>query len=97
MLVLAVIAGVLAVAGLAVPSRLGPVQRVWMAFGVALSRITAPLFYGAMYWLVLTPIGIVRRTFGRSPLARDARASSYWIERPPQDDEVARRRMERQF
>lgn len=97
MLVLAVIAGTLAVAGVAVPSRLGPVQRAWMALGVALSRITAPLFYSAVYWLVLTPIGIVRRTVGRSPLARDAGATSYWIVRPSQDEESARRRMERQF
>lgn len=97
MLVLAAIAVPLAVAGLAAPSRLGPVQRGWMALGVALSRITAPLFYSALYWLVLTPIGIVRRTVGRSPLARDAHTTSFWIVRPPQDEEVARRRMERQF
>lgn len=97
MLVLAVIAGTLAVAGVAVPSRLGPVQRAWMALGVALSRITAPLFYGVVYWLVLTPIGIVRRTVGRSPLARDRCATSHWIVRPSQDEESARRRMERQF
>lgn len=97
MLVLGAVAVTLAVAGLTVPTRLGPVQRAWMALGVALSRITAPLLYGALYWLVMTPIGIVRRTVGRSPLARDAHATSYWVVRPPQDDEVARRRMERQF
>lgn len=97
MMVLSAVAGSLAVAGLFVPTRLGPLQRAWMALGVALSRITAPVFYGLLYWVVLTPIGVLRRTVGRSPLERETQATSYWVVRPPQDEEAARRRMERQF
>jgi len=96
-LVLLTLAGSLVVAGVLLPTHLGPARRTWMALGVALSRITAPVFYGVMYWLVITPIGVIRRSVGRSPLARDPRAPSYWFERPSVDDASARRRMERQF
>jgi hypothetical protein len=54
-----------------------------MALGVALSRITAPVFYGVMYWLVITPIGVIRRSVnGRSPLARRL-AGVQLLGRPP--------------
>lgn len=90
-------AGLVAVAGALVPARLGALRAAWMGLGVALSRITAPVFYALVYWLLLTPMGVLRRTFGRSPLARDPEASSYWVARERQDDETARRRLERQF
>lgn len=95
--VLFIVAGAFVLGALVAPSHLGPVRAAWMALGVALSRVMAPVFYAAVYWAVLTPMGILRRTFGRSPVARDARASSYWIARDASDDEGARRQMERQF
>jgi hypothetical protein len=85
------------VAGLVVPQRLGPVQRGWMALGVALSRLTTPVFYTALYFLVVTPTGVLRRTFGRSPIARAPGSPTFWVERPPVSEEDARRAMERQF
>ncbi|HEY0970166.1 MAG TPA: SxtJ family membrane protein [Gemmatimonadales bacterium] len=85
------------VAGVAIPARLGPVQRGWMALGVALSRVTTPVFYTVLYLLVVTPTGIVRRTFGRSPISRAPDAPTYWVERPPVSPEDARRAMEHQF
>jgi len=95
--VLFAVAGVFAALALLVPRRLAPLRAAWMALGVALSRVTAPVFYALVYWVVLTPIGIVRRTLGRSPRAREARAASYWVTRDAVDDEAARRRLERQF
>lgn len=95
--ILLALAATFAVLALVVPTRLAPVRAAWMALGVALSRITAPVFYALVYWVLLTPTGIVRRTLGRSPLWRDARATSYWVAREPMDDEAGRRRLERQF
>ncbi|MGA9836742.1 MAG: SxtJ family membrane protein [Gemmatimonadaceae bacterium] len=88
---------VLLVAGVAVPSHLGPVERVWMGFGRILSRVTAPIALGIVYFIALTPIAYVRRTFGRSPLARDPSASTYWTPRAPRDVEERHRALERQF
>lgn len=83
--------------GLAVPTRLGPVQRGWMALGHAIGRITSPIVLGAVYYLALTPVAYLRRTFGTSPLSRDSKAATYWIHRTPPDTEERRRALERQF
>ena len=56
------------VAGLLAPGQLGLVYRGWMAFGLALSKITTPIFMGVVYFLVIAPIGILRRAFGRNAL-----------------------------
>jgi hypothetical protein len=46
------------------------------------------LVLGAVYYLVLTPIGLVMRLLGRDPMQRrfDRSAKSYWIERTPRTD-----------
>lgn len=84
-------------AALLVPTRLGGVQRGWTALGLALSRVTTPIFYSVLYLVVMTPMGWIRRTVGHSPLARDPAAASYWIERDQPSEEERRSAMERQF
>jgi hypothetical protein len=91
------VAGLLGVAGLVAPSRLAPISRGWNALGAALSRITSPVFFTVIYMVVVAPIGLVRRTFGNSPLARDPNARSYWIRRAPADPAATRAALERQF
>jgi hypothetical protein len=82
----------LLVAGLAVPTRLGPVQRGWMGLAHALSKVTTPIVLSVMYFAVLTPAGVLARAFGHRPLARGGRSA--WVERPA----TARRSsLERQF
>jgi len=83
----------LILAGLVIPGRLGPVHRAWMGLAHAISKVTTPIFMGLLYFLVLTPAGILRRTLGRNPLVRPA-GPSFWIER-----DAAHRRsdLERQF
>ncbi len=83
--------------GLAVPTHLGPVQRAWMALGHAIGRVTSPIVLGAVYYLALSPVAYLRRTFGTSPLSRDPTAATYWIHRTPLDAEERRRALERQF
>jgi hypothetical protein len=95
--VLFVLAALLLVLGVAVPTRLAPVQSAWMALGHAIGRVTSPIVLGAMYFLALSPIAYLRRTFGKSPLARDPEATTYWIPRTPVDDAERRRALERQF
>jgi hypothetical protein len=84
----------LILAGLAVPGRLGPVYRAWMALAVAISKVTNPIFMGLIFFLVLTPAGLVARLFGHRPLVRQRSAPSYWQIRP----EGARRsKLDHQF
>jgi Saxitoxin biosynthesis operon protein SxtJ len=78
--VLGAVAAAFAFAGLLVPGRLGPVHRGWMGFAQAISRVTTPIFMGLVYFLVITPIGLVRRTIGGNPL-RAHRGESGWVDR----------------
>lgn len=91
------IAAVLAVAGLVAPAQLGPVESGWMKLAHAISKVTTPLFMGIVYFVVLTPIGLIRRTLGSNPMVHRADNGSYWISRLAAERETARRRMERQF
>lgn len=91
------LAAVFALLGTLVPTRLGRVERAWMALGHAIGRVTTPIIFTLLWWLAVLPTGLLRRTFGRSPLARDINAPSYWAKREPRDADVARRAMERQF
>jgi hypothetical protein len=75
-------AGAALIAGaLTVPSRLGPVYRAWMALALAMSKVTTPIFMGLLYFVVLTPVGAIRRTFGSNPLKRTPTGTNYWVSR----------------
>lgn len=87
----------LLIAGLAIPSRLSPLERAWMSLAHTISRITTPIFMGVVYFVVLTPAGMIRRTFGQNPLTHSGETGSYWAPRIIRDAEAKRRRMERQF
>jgi hypothetical protein len=79
--------------GLVVPTLLGPVERGWMQVALAISKVTTPIFMGIVYFVVLTPIGLLRRTFAGSPLVHRSGPSGYWADRsasPPSE-------LERQF
>ena len=65
------------------PQALGPLNRLWLAFGRLLHRIVSPLVMGAVFFLAVTPTGLIMRL--RRPdllsLRRRPDLSSYWIER----------------
>ena len=78
-LILATIGGTLFLAGVVLPQVLGPVYRGWMALARVISKVTTPLFMAIVYFLVLTPIGVLRRTFGSTPIKAKERDGSYWM------------------
>jgi hypothetical protein len=78
--VLGGVAAAFALAGLLLPGRLGPVYRAWMGLAHAISKVTTPIFMGVVYFLVITPIGMVRRMVGGNPL-RAYQGSSGWVDR----------------
>ena len=93
--VLFTLGGLLVVAALVAPTALGPVERAWMGLAKVISKVTTPIFMGVVYFLVILPIGLVRRLTGNSPIVPRGRAASRWDEHVPAvaDGE----RMERQF
>jgi saxitoxin biosynthesis operon SxtJ-like protein len=89
------LACVLLLAGLVVPSRLGPVRRAWLGLGAALSRFTTPLFMGVIYFGVIAPIGLLLRARGQNPLTRSRGTATCWV--PRSAAARSRRDMARQF
>lgn len=78
---LGIISGLLLLAGLLIPSRLGPVYRGWMKFALLLSKVTTPIFMGIIFFLVMAPIGLLMRILGRNPVVRQEVDGSFWIPR----------------
>ena len=62
---------VLTIWGVVAPVTLRPVYLVWMRFGLLMSRVTAPLVLGIVFFGVVLPMGLVMQLFGRDPMARD--------------------------
>lgn len=95
---LAVLAGLgagLTLAALALPTRLGPLQRGWMALAHAISRVTTPIFMGIVYFLVISPMGVVLRALGKNSLVRPEREAGFWVDRSAES--AKSQSMERQF
>lgn len=84
----------LMLAGLAVPSHLGPLRRAWMALAHAISRVTTPIVLGVIYFLLLTPIALLMRATGHDPLEPPPDGRTRWWVRLESE---RRSRLERQF
>lgn len=64
------------------PAVLMPVERLWMRLGEAMGKVMQPLVLGGIYFLLITPVAVLGRLFGRDPLRmRRTTQPSYWIER----------------
>ena len=72
----------LALAGLLVPPAARAFHTAWMRFAVVLGHVNSRVLLTLVYYLVVTPYGVVTRLVGRDPLRRrGAEAGSYWVER----------------
>ena len=91
-------AGVLlAAAAWAAPGLLNPFRVVWMKLAHVLGVVNSWIILTLVFAVVVTPVALVMRMFGRSPIARgpDPARASYWQARGP--EEFTANRMERQF
>ena len=73
------------VAALFFPPLLQPLNRLWTKFGLLLHKVVSPVVLGIMFFLVITPIGLLMRSLGKNPLQLrfDDDARSYWVHRRP--------------
>ena len=75
------LAAALIVAGIVIPGQLGPVYRGWMKLALLISKVTTPIFLAIVYFLVIGPVGIIMRMFGRNPLRHEPEHGSLWLSR----------------
>lgn len=80
--VLSAIFGLLA---LVAPTLLDPLRRVWMLVGRVLHQVMSPVVLGMLFYVTVTPLGLLMRLLGKDPLRLhwERNSNSYWIERRP--------------
>jgi hypothetical protein len=78
-----VVAAIFLVLAFAAPQVLKPLNLIWFKFGMLLSKIVSPIVMGIIFFITVTPIGLIRRLKHPDPLhqAFDKDAESYWIVR----------------
>ena len=61
---------------------LSPLKSLWIKLGELLGKIIAPIVMGFIYFLIITPIGILMRLIGKDLLSiKYNKNNSYWIKR----------------
>ena len=61
---------------------LAPLNKLWFKFGIFLGKIISPLIMGIIFFLVVTPIGLIMRILGKDVLnLKYNKNQSYWIEK----------------
>ena len=77
-----IISFIFLVLGLLNSSILTPLNKIWFKFGIFLGKIISPLIMGIIFFLVVTPIGLIMRIFGKDVLnLKYNKNQSYWIEK----------------
>jgi len=73
-----VLGGTLVAPALIAPSVLRPVHTVWMWVALKVGAFNSRVLLGVLFYLVFTPVGLVRRAFGADPMGvRDPGVGTY--------------------
>lgn len=79
-----VISAMVMLVTLAIPAVLTVPNRLWLRFGALLHRLVSPVVLAIMFYLVITPMGLLMRALGKDVLRlRRHSADSYWLKRDP--------------
>ncbi len=83
-------------ASLFIPPLGRPLYQGWMAIGFALSYVIPPIIISLAFYLMLTPMGFLRRLFSKDPMGQQKAepGATYWKKI---DHKTTVRSYERQF
>jgi len=66
-----------------------PLNKIWFKFGLLLGRIVSPLVMVIIFFLVVTPIGLLMRILNKDLLnLKFNKSKSYWIEKNEQKSKM---------
>jgi hypothetical protein len=73
----------LIILGFIFPSVLRPIYKIWMLLAFFIGGIVSRVILTVLFYVVLTPIGLVLRLFGKDILDKkfDKRRKSYWVKK----------------
>ena len=62
---------------------LTPLNKIWFKFGILLGKFISPIVMGIVFFLVVTPTGLIMRLIGSNLLAlkKDNNKNTYWIKK----------------
>ena len=76
------IASIFLVLGITNSKILTPIKKSWIKLGEILGKIIAPIVMGFIYFIIITPIGLLMRLIGKDVLnLKFNNNDSYWIKR----------------
>ena len=80
---LIIISIIFLILGLLNSKLLSPLNSFWIKFGELLGKIIAPVIMAIIYFLILTPISLMIRLFGKDLLGLkfSKQLKTYWIKR----------------
>ena len=77
-----VISFVFLILGLINSKILTPLNRLWFKFGLLLGKFISPLIMGIIFFIVVTPIGIIMRLLKKDLLnLKYNKKETYWIDK----------------
>ena len=68
--------------GLINSKMLTPLNKLWMKFGLILGNIVSPIVMGFIFFVVVTPTGLLMKIFGKDILQlKKNKKNTYWVEK----------------
>lgn len=76
-----IVGTVLIVWALVAPKTLNFVYKNWMRFGLIMGAINSKIILGAVFYVMMAPMGLIKRLFGSDPMQRqfDPNLSTYRV------------------
>ena len=78
-----ILALIFLILGILNSSVLSPLKRLWIKFGELLGKIISPIVLAIVFFIIITPIGLLMKIFGKDLLNLKYKKeyNSYWIKR----------------
>lgn len=67
---------------------LTPLNITWYKFGILLGKIISPIIMGLIFFLVVTPIGLILKLVGKDVLRLSINKKTYWINKDKYKSEM---------
>jgi hypothetical protein len=78
------LSGFFALVTIFLPSVLSPLNKAWFDLSLFLGKVVSPVTLSIIFFVLIAPVALVTRWFGRDILLlRKRQVSSYWVDKDP--------------
>ena len=83
----AILSGIVLLVSIFRPRALNRITKTWLRFGDILGHVISPITLGIIFFLLITPVGLITKIFGRDELLlKKKNVKSYWLARQKSDE-----------